>query len=87
MSVPQPKIGDFLVCYNTLEKRENFRCIIIEEKSDRYETIVLLHDEWRGYKPGEKFKMPKLDWQALFGSTPVGASGTYWSIEEVESGV
>ncbi len=83
ISPPPLNIGDFLVCYNPLEKREGFRCIIIEEKSDRYETIVLLHDEDNGFNPGDKFSLPKPCYQDLF-RAPVNIGRTHWLIEEVK---
>ena len=85
MSAPQPNIGDLLVCYNPLEKWEIFRCIVIEEKPDRYETIVLLHDEDNGYKPGENFSIGKPDYKELF-RAPCDIDGTYWRIEEMIDG-
>lgn len=85
MSAPQPNIGDFLVCYNPLEKWEIFRCVVINETPDRYDTIVLLHDEDNGYNPGDKFSMMKPDWKNLF-RAPCDIDRTHWRIEEVISG-
>lgn len=85
MSAPQPNIGDFLVCYSPLEKWEIFRCVVINETPDRYDTIVLLHDEDNGYNPGDKFSMMKPDWKDLF-RAPCDIDRTHWRIEEVISG-
>ncbi len=87
MSASQPNIGDFLVCYDPLEGCEIFRCIVIEEKPDKYETIVLLHDEDgedNGFSPCDKFSMGKPDYKELF-RAPCDAHGTYWRIERVKS--
>ena len=83
MSAPQPNIGDFLVCYSPLEDCDIFRCIVIEEKPDKYETIVLLHDEDNGFPPGAKFSLPKPCYQDLF-RAPVNIDRTHWRIEEVK---
>ena len=88
MSAPQPNIGDFLVCYDPLKAREIFRCIVIEEKPDKYETIVLLHNEdgeENGLRPGDKFSMGKPDYKELF-RAPCDIDGTYWRIEEMIDG-
>ncbi len=84
MLAPQPNIGDFLVCYNPLEECDLFRCIVINETPDRYDTIVLLHDEDDGFPPGAKFSMEKPVWKSLF-RAPVDIRGTHWRIEEVKS--
>ena len=83
MLAPQPNIGDFLVCYNPLEECDLFRCIVINETPDRYETIVLLHDEDNGFPPGAKFNMEKPAWKSLF-RAPVNIDRTHWRIEEVK---
>ena len=85
MSAPQPNIGDFLVCYDPLEESEIFRCIVIEKKPDKYETIVLLHDENNGFPPGAKFSIGKPDYKELF-RAPCDINGTHWRIEEMIDG-
>ena len=86
MTDTQPNIGDFLVCYDPLEAREVFRCIVIEEKPDSYETIVLLHNEAIGFNPGDKFSLPKSCYQDLF-RAPVDIDRTHWRVEEMIDGV
>tara|TARA_R100001594_G_scaffold146404_1_gene197753 strand:+ start:371 stop:628 length:258 start_codon:yes stop_codon:yes gene_type:complete len=82
---PKPNIGDFLVCRDPINDKDVFRCIVIGETHQSYDSIVLIHDEEHGYSPGDKFDMMKLDWIDLF-RAPFDDTRTHWLVERVEDG-